>query len=691
MFIRRTQTRPSAQGEPYFTYRLVRSERVGGKVRQFTLINLGRHFPLSQDLWPAFCLHMAARLAPQSSQLPLDTPPAVALLAQRYAAQITPLSEVGTGRVGALRPRRDGTAVPSVVPAPTASAEGAAHPQSRIDFDAPTAAAALCTPAPFAAPVAEQDWVDAATLQVLDARSIGVEALGLHALRSLGVIEHLESAGLNRVSVAAAVGQIVARMAKPGSERATHRWLTRTSALGELMDFDFATLSLTRLYQVADALWRQHDALEAALYTRLDTMFGLHSTVALYDLTNTYFEGLAAGNAQAKRGHSKEKRSDAPLLTLGLVLDGEGFVRRSQVFSGNVHEASSLQQMLIGLDAPKGAMVVLDRGIVTKENLTWLREKGYRYLVMSRERRAITAPQTLVTASGDSVRIERVVDAGEGADGDVRLLCHSDKRAAKEAAMTALQRQRFEAGLEKIRVSLSKPKTRTQADVIHQRIGRLREAHASVAQHYQINVSEAPTAAADDAAQNNRIKAKATQSKATQSKAIQNNVTDMRWTFDPTAHSKAALAGHYVIRSNDHSLSADALWRHYIQLTELEAVFRSLKSELGLRPIHHQLENRCKAHLWISVLAYQCVMFLRRTLKANGKDGGIHASWHSIRTQMEGQRRITATFAAQAGGTLHIRKTSQPEPDAKVIYAALGIADQPGATRRRHFRPERDL
>jgi len=301
----------------------------------------------------------------------------------------------------------------------------------------------------------------------------------------------------------------------------------------------------------------------------------------------------------------------------------------------------------------------------------------------------------------------------------VRLLCHSDQRAAKETAMTTLQRQRFEAGLDKLVASLSKPQARLTVDTIHQRIGRLKQAYASVAQHYQIEVTETPSIAATPKAEaeaeskakseskaeaeaeskaeskaefkaeskaESKAEAKSKAKAKAKAKATQTVIT-IRWSFDPTAHSKAALAGHYVIRSNDLSLSAEDLWRHYIQLTELEAVFRSLKSELGLRPIHHQLESRCKAHLWISVLAYQCVMFLRRTLKAHG----IQDSWQSIRTKMERQCRITASFAAKAGGTLHIRKTSQPEPEAKAIYAALGLDNKPGAIRRRHFRSEYDL
>jgi len=160
-------------------------------------------------------------------------------------------------------------------------------PQACIDFDAPVLPHAT-TPVLSAAQTAEPDWVDAATLTLLDARSVGIEALDLRALRSLGVCEHLRVAGLNRVSFVAAVGQIVARMAKLGSERATHHWLARASALGELTNFDYAKLFLTRLYQDTDALWRQQYPLETALYSRLEAVFGLRSTVALYDLTNLF-------------------------------------------------------------------------------------------------------------------------------------------------------------------------------------------------------------------------------------------------------------------------------------------------------------------------------------------------------------------------------------------------------------------
>src|SRR5580658_8250153 len=175
-------------------------------------------------------------------------------------------------------------------------------------------------------------------------------------------------------------------MAAPGSERATLRWLRGQSALGELLDADFEAMPPIRLYRTADLLVRHRDKIEAALFTNIQGLFSLPVTVTLYDLTNTYFEGTAAGNAKAARGRSKEKRSDCRLVTLGLVLDSSGFVRRSKMFAGNVAEGRTLEEMLKGLAAPPGALVIMDAGIATAANIAWLKEQKYRYLAVSRER-----------------------------------------------------------------------------------------------------------------------------------------------------------------------------------------------------------------------------------------------------------------------------------------------------------------
>ena len=149
-----------------------------------------------------------------------------------------------------------------------------------------------------------------------------MDQLGLPA-----VLEHL---GIGASLRAAALGSVIARMARPGSERATRRWLRERSALGELLGVDFATMGPMRLYRASDALMAHREAIERHLFDRAMDLFDLHPTVTLYDLTNTYFEGEAGLQPKARRGHSKDKRTDRPLLTLGLVLDASGFVRRSQ-------------------------------------------------------------------------------------------------------------------------------------------------------------------------------------------------------------------------------------------------------------------------------------------------------------------------------------------------------------------------
>ncbi len=217
-------------------------------------------------------------------------------------------------------------------------------------------------------------------------------------------------------------------------------------------------------------------------------LFGLDWTVTLYDLTNTYFEGEAPSNPKARRGHSKEQRSDCALLTLGLVLDGSGFVRHSQVFDGNVVEGDTLAEMLQGLAAPVGALVVVDRGIATEGNVAWLGERGYRYLVVSRERRRwldASDATDLLTAGGERVAVQRVEDADAG---EVRLYCYSASRARKEAGISARFARRFEAALQALHEGLSRPRTTKRIDKLWERIGRLQERSHGAGEHYHIEI-----------------------------------------------------------------------------------------------------------------------------------------------------------------------------------------------------------
>ena len=205
--------------------------------------------------------------------------------------------------------------------------------------------------------------IDPDSLELRQARSAGVEALGLWALHELQLPQLFQSAGFNRRQCASAMAVIVARLAGCGSERSVWHWLGESSALGELLDVDFDSMSSMSLYRATDGLLKHRAAIEQHVFGRVRELFDLPTTVTLYDLTNTYLEGNAEQMPKAKFGRSKEKRSDCRLLTLAVVLDGSGFIRRSQVFDGNVVEGTTLEAMLEALDAPPGAMVIMDRGL----------------------------------------------------------------------------------------------------------------------------------------------------------------------------------------------------------------------------------------------------------------------------------------------------------------------------------------
>ena len=606
MFVRRTQTRRT-DGQTYYTHRLVNSQRIGSKVRQRTLLNLGGHFAIPREQWPRLCQRIDEI---RDGQKPLldDTPAAVEEEAQRIAAQLLARTPV------------------------------------------------LAEESPDdASPGRDLQSVDVDSLELARPRSVGVEQVGLWALSQLGLVELMAELGMNGPMRAAAVGSIVGRLAHPASERATHAWLRERSALGELLGVDFETMGAMQLYRASDVLMKHRETIESHLFGRAMGLFDLEPTITLYDLTNTFYEGEAADQPKAQRGHSKEKRSDCPLLTLALVLDGGGFVRRSRVFAGNVKEDRTLAGMLEALDAPPGSRVVLDRGIATEEQVGWLKENGYRYIVVSRERRrrfdaeAATAHRT---RRGGTVHLHKVDDP-EG--GEVRLYCYSEERAEKERGIVERFAKRFEKDLQALHEGLSRPRTQKKLDRIWQRIGRMKEKSRGAGQHYDIEV------AADEKGE----------------KAVA-----VTWTRKPVDGSMTTHPGVYCLRSNETDWSEEKLWRTYTTLTDLEAVFRSLKSELGLRPIYHRKPVRAEGHLFITVIAYQLVQVIRRRLAERGSRDCRSAGWITLRRTLAGRQRVTATFKRADGRTLHVRKATRPEPRQRAILDALGIESSAGGTQK---------
>ena len=626
MFIRRTQTRSRVTGEPYVTYRLVHSARVGGTIKQTTLLNLGSHFDLPKAQWAELVQRIDELVRGQHSTLEATLPEQVRAFAQRFAAQLI-----------ARQPP-----VPSLGSAPStpeAAGRGAAAP-----------AKAARGPAIGGGELARYQEVDLDSLELVNPRSVGVEHAALAAMRQCGLQDKLAQLGLNGPQIAAAVGNIVARMAHPCSELASHAWLRDTSALGELIDYDFEKMDLNRLYRASDALYKHRQALQEHLFGQARALFGLGQTITLYDLTNTYFEGVAAGVSKAKRGHSKECRRDCPLVTLAMALDASGFVRRVQFFAGNASEPTTLKGMLTGLDAVPGATVVMDAGIATEANLVWLREQGYHYVVVSklRERQFDPALATEVQSAGEvTIKLQRVLDA----QGHVLLYCHSPAREEKDRAIDTAKAAGLEAALTKLHASLSKPGGKHDVATIMQRLGRIKQRFARAAQHYEITSTTDPEAKC---------------------------VTAITWVKRIKPGSAAAHPGVYCLRSTLIDQDHATLWRTYIMLTELESVFRSLKTDLGLRPVFHQIDRRVEGHLFISVLAYHFVHTLRLQLKAKG----IHDSWSTLRQTMDTQRRVTVTMQRRDARTVHVRKATRPQPRHQTLSTALKLDPNPGRTHR---------
>jgi len=486
-------------------------------------------------------------------------------------------------------------------------------------------------------------------VDVQHARTVGAEYALLSAWRLLKLDEALKEVHFTKRQQEVAALLVVGRAMSTGSERSTLRWAQKESALDELLGTEFQHLSPKMLYQTSEALWRHKEALELFLRDREQSAFGLRETVFLYDLTNTYFEGQVSEHPGAKRGRSKEKRHDRPLLTLGLVLDGDGFIKRSEIFSGNVSEPATLLEMVEALETKTKeshpeATVVMDAGIATQENLKLLRERGYHYVAVSRRR-----PVDIETDEGVWVKLE-AKDGGLRAqvvrsDGDeVVVLYHSDKREAKERAIRKLKQERFEAALEQLNAGLSRPQTVKRMDKVLERIGRLRERYASVAQFYDIEVTEQDGKAV----------------------AIRYGIRD-------EARLESRFGGTYHMLSSHTDWDEKRIHEVYKLLTGVEDTFRVIKAETELRPNFHRKPERIDAHVFLSVLAFHLIHALRYQLKQRG----LTQRWSTIRRILNTQSRVTVRLQKTDGRVVYLRLTLRPTDEQTLIYRALGLNPRP--------------
>lgn len=602
MYIRRTAIKSRKDGSQYYTYRLVESERIGKKVRQRIVLNLGTDFSLPRDKW--FELASRTQEILDGEHKLFEASQEIEGLSQNYAAQIIQSKDKNT------------TGQPDY---------------KEVDVD---------------------------SLEMIRPRSVSCEHVALEAFNFLKLGENLKTLGFNDLQLAAATGIIIGRMCQPGSELATHYWLQNVSGLGELIDCDWGKINLYKMYTISDQLLKNKEAIEKHLYSQEKNLFGFQETITIYDLTNTYFEGLSLANKLGKRGHSKEKRTDCPLVTLALMLDSSGFPKCSQVFEGNISEPLTLEKMIKDMESknissdlfkPSKATIVMDAGIASEDNIVWLKKNEYPYIVVSRKRhRQFDEDQAVVVKQDKdcTVKAQKVIDSDNN---EVLLYCHSTQREKKEQSINDRFTLRFEEALISLEAGLLKNGCLKKYDKVLEKIGRLKQKYSKASKLYKIDVSK-------DEKTGNAVK--------------------IQWTRQTPPDTKDGLPGVYCLRTSHMELDEDTLWHTYTMLTDLEAVFRSLKSDLGLRPVFHQITKRIVGHLFISVLAYHLVHSIRYRLKK----ADITSNWSTLRKQLAGQNRVTISMQCKGNDVVHVRKSTRPEPRQQTIYSALGICSHPGRT-----------
>jgi transposase len=445
------------------------------------------------------------------------------------------------------------------------------------------------------------------------------------------------------------------RLIAPASEHAMPDWIRRT-ALADILGVDFDDLEEDPLYEVLDKLHPHRAAIESALVARERSLFNLDQTIYLYDLTSTYFEGECAGNAKAKRGHSRDHRPDCKQLVMGLVVDRDGFAITHEIFAGNTQDHTTLAAMLdrlgerVGLT--EGATVVIDRGMAFDENIADIKKRKLHYIVASRQPErdrwladfddtdgfapVLRQPSPLNPAQNKTT-IEVKICGGDD-DGHTYVLCRSEQRIAKDRAIRIKQEARLLADIDKLAKRVVDKKL-VNSDKINQAIGRLQERYPRVARYYKL--SHDPQTATLVAQ------------------------------FEADKHLKAEqLDGCYLLKTDRKNLSADELWRLYSLLSRAENAFRDMKSPLAVRPIFHQLELRTESHIFLCLLAYHLLVAIEKTLL----DQGIHTSWASVRDTLKSHQLCTVVLPTKDGSCLRIRKAATPEVDVQELYRTLAVS-----------------
>ncbi|MCP4354883.1 MAG: IS1634 family transposase [Proteobacteria bacterium] len=500
--------------------------------------------------------------------------------------------------------------------------------------------------------------VDLNTVTTKNHRSYGPEFVTSSFWKKLGIDSILSELGFSSKEICLAKAIVLGRIISPGSELHTYNWLQNRSSLNEEMKFNLNNVGKDAFYEIGDLLFQFKDEIEKQLRINTSKFYSLKNTIYLYDLTNTYFEGAKLKSDLAKHGKSKEKRYDCPLVTLALVVDQLGFPVYSEIYKGNQSEPETLKETLDKIFAksqsavvkPVDCSIIMDRGIATSENKDYLKENGFSYFVVDRKNNLNEYKKDFAdknefteykTSSSDSVFLKKVEKEDVS-----QVLVFSTGKDRKEKSIIGKKEERFLTDVERL-ISSNQKGNIVQSDKINVRIGRLKERYGAIANSYSITLVP--------------------------DKSKPEKVLSISHKKNGKQPVKKEFSGCYIIETDKKGYSAKEIWDIYMQLNQVEAAFRSMKSELGTRPIYHQLDDRIKSHLFITVFAYSILHSIEYELGQNG----MNKSWKTIKQTLSTHQRSTIVLKGE-NDTMHsIRVTGNPEKDHREIYEKLNIKFKP--------------
>jgi len=502
---------------------------------------------------------------------------------------------------------------------------------------------------------AEFHNIDIKGLELNDVKTFGAEHLCKQVLDKLKLKQCLSSLGIGDKQTDKALISIAARAIFSSSEHKTAQILRSDSELKALFNYE-QEITHKQLYTVTDTLYKHKEQIESFLYRQITNMFNIEDKLVIFDISNTYFETRKEGSKIAKYGRSKEKRYDCPIVVFTGVINAEGFIRDSRIYEGNKADSATLSDMIEDLgkhiSQSSRQTIVMDAGIATEENLELIKQKGYNYVAVSRKRlkdyRVDKRKAKIIELTNkERQKVQLEIFRPNGFT-DTWMYVQSEAKTEKEKSMSKKLKERFEEDLREINKALSTKGGTKQINKVWERIGRAKQKHNRVSSRYEISVIEK------------------------EGKAIKLKFSEKKL---PVNDDKEK--GVYFIRTNYENPNEKELWDIYNTIREVESTFRSLKTDLKIRPVHHQKDDRVESHIYLTLLAYQLVNTIRHILKGKG----INYDWKNI-VRIMNTHTIQTVVLPTDKKVIHLRKPAKPIDEVKQIYDAANCSSSQKAVKK---------